>query len=382
MGWEDILFIPGPVNVAYDILLESAKPVINHRSESFHKLYEELVSNLRTLLGTSNTIILFTASGTGAVEALAANFGPSRKALVPATGEFSSRFAEALKMYGSEVSIVAAESGSAPSLDTVLQQMDYFKPDLIAMVYNDTSPGVRLSYISELCREAKSKGILTLVDAVSAVGGDELKIEEWGIDALAGASQKCLSAPPGISFIVLSNDAISSLRSAKTSYFDINRYLEYSKRSETPFTPAVTLLSSLNSALVKIINFGINKWVRLHVERSPSLYKAFEMLGFKPFVKEPYRSRTVLSFKIPTNVNPQTFRKKLAEVYNIQIAGGLGRLKDSIIRIGVMGWMPLRELMALICAMGLEAKALGLPADIEGALYELKNLEKVYGDKY
>lgn len=379
MDREDILFIPGPVNVAYDVLLESAKPVINHRSESFHKLYEELISNIRTLLGTSNEVVVFTASGTGAVEALAANFGPGRKALVPATGEFSSRFAEALRVYGADVSVVEAESGSAPSLDVVLQRMDEFKPDLIAMVYNDTSPGVRLSYIDKLCMEAKSRGILTLVDAVSAVGGDELEIDRWGIDALAGASQKCLSAPPGISFVTLSRDAISSLRSGKTSYFDITRYLEYSRRSETPFTPAVTLLSSLNSALAKIIEFGVNRWVRLHIERALPLYRAFEKLGFEPFVKEVYRSRTVLSFKTPAAINPQKLRKRLAEVYNIQIAGGLGKLRDSIIRIGVMGWIPLRELIALVCAMGLEVKELGLPANIEGALYELRNLEKVYG---
>jgi len=372
---RNLLFIPGPVDVEEEVLLASAKPVVNHRGESFHEIFEDTKVKLKEVLLTKNEVVLLTASGTGAVEALAANFAPGRKALVVNNGEFGSRLAETLKVYGAEVVEVTAELGSAPRLEAVVSQMDAVKPDIVAFVYNDTSPGVRLSYARELSKEAKSRGALVLVDAVSAVGGDELWIDAWGIDVLAGASQKCLAAPPGLSFVVLSEEARENLaKDVKSIYFDLRRYLEYSAKSETPFTPAVTLFYAFNSALERILRFGVEKWISMHVERAAALYRAFAALGLVPFVKEDYRSRTVLSFTTPHSVNATEFRKVLTEKYGIEVAGGLGKLKDRIVRVGVMGRIPMRDIVALVTAVGLEMKRRGVEANLPEALGELAKL--------
>lgn len=372
---RNLLFIPGPVNVEEEVLLASAKPVINHRGESFHELFEDTKRKLKEVLLTKGEIVIFTASGTGAVEALAANFAPGRKALVVNAGEFGTRLAEALRIHGADVVEVTAELGSAPELEAVVSRMDAVKPDIVAFVYNDTSPGVRLSYARELSKEAKSRGALVLVDAVSAAGGDELQIDAWGIDALAGASQKCLAAPPGLSFVVLSEEAQENLsKEVKSVYFDLRRYLEYSAKSETPFTPAVTLFYALNTALTRILSFGVQKWISMHVERAAALYRAFNALGLTPFVKEEYRSRTVLSFTVPPSVNAAEFRRALAEKYGIEIAGGLGKLKDRIVRVGVMGHVLKRDLAALLTAVGLEMKERGVEANLLDALSELAKL--------
>ncbi len=158
-GKRNLLFIPGPVDVEEEVLLAGAKPVVNHRGESFHEIFEDTKVKLKEVLLTKNEVVILTASGTGAVEALAANFAPRRKALVVNSGEFGSRLAETLKVYGAEVVEVAAELGSAPRLEATISQMDAVKPDIVAFVYNDTSPGVRLSYARELCKEAKSRGV-------------------------------------------------------------------------------------------------------------------------------------------------------------------------------------------------------------------------------
>jgi len=374
-GKRNLLFIPGPVDVEEEVLLAGAKPVVNHRGESFHEIFEDTKVKLKEVLLTKNEVVVLTASGTGAVEALAANFAPRRKALVVNSGEFGSRLAETLKVYGAEVVEVAAELGSAPRLEAAISQMDAVKPDIVAFVYNDTSPGVRLSYARELCKEAKSRGALVLVDAVSAVGGDELRIDAWGIDALAGASQKCLAAPPGLSFVVLSKEARENLsKDVKSVYFDLRRYLEYSAKSETPFTPAVTLFYAFNSALERILRFGVERWISMHVERAAVLYRAFTALGLAPFVKEEYRSRTVLSFTTPPSVNATEFRKALTEKYGIEVAGGLGKLKDRIVRVGVMGRIPTRDIVALVTAVGLEMKERGAEANLPEALDELAKL--------
>jgi len=375
------LFIPGPVDVEEEVLLESAKPLINHRGEEFHELFEDVKRKLKEVLSTKNEVVLLTASGTGAVEALAANFAPGKRALVVNAGEFGSRLAEALRVYGAEVLEVTAELGSAPDLETVISQMDTFKPEVVAFVYNDTSPGVRLSYAEELSREAKSRGALVLVDAVSAVGGDELRVEAWGIDALAGASQKCLEAPPGLSFVVLGEEARERLpKEAKSVYFDLRRYLEYSAKSETPFTPAVTLLYAFRRALERVLSFGVEKWISMHAVRAAALYRAFQALGLTPFVKEKYRSRTVLSFTAPTGVNSVELRRALSEKYGIEIAGGLGKLREKVVRVGLMGYVPLRDLVALVAAVGLELKERGLKVDLDESLSELSKLASAYED--
>ncbi|MEM1668585.1 MAG: aminotransferase class V-fold PLP-dependent enzyme, partial [Thermofilaceae archaeon] len=151
---DRLLFIPGPVMVEEDVLLESAKPVVNHRGERFHEIFEEVVERLRKVLRTENEVVIFTASGSGAVEALASNFGPRRKAVVINAGEFGARFSEALKTYGANVVEVTAQLGDAPSLEQVAERIQIEKPDIVAFVYNDTSPGIRLSYIRELCKVA------------------------------------------------------------------------------------------------------------------------------------------------------------------------------------------------------------------------------------
>ncbi|MCS7105346.1 MAG: alanine--glyoxylate aminotransferase family protein [Thermofilaceae archaeon] len=370
-----LLFIPGPVNVDESILLENAVPIINHRSEEFHKLFEDVKDLLKKVLNTKNEILIFTASGTGAVEALASNFAPRRRVLVINVGEFGTRLAEAFRVHGAQVEEISAELGSAPDLDTLRQHLDDLAPDILAFVYNDTSPGIRLSYIRELCMEARARDVLTLVDAVSAAGGDELDIDSWQIDALAGASQKCLGAPPGLSFLTLSDRAIEALvEKPSTVYFNVRRYLKYAEKSETPFTPAVTLFHSLRRALATIYEIGVDKWISMHLTRAQVLYKAFEDLSLKPFVKEPYRSRTVLAFRLPEAINVKDFRKNLKKKYGIEVAGGMGTLAESIIRVGVMGSIPLRDLITLVSTVGLELREWGLKVDLEKALEDVSAL--------
>ena len=372
---DDLLLVPGPTNVPEEVLREAARRLVSHRASRFHELYDDLREKLKKILGTSGEVVVLTTSGTGAVEAMVACLvSRGCKALVPSTGEFSSRLIETLRIHGARVVEVEAEVGSAPSLSEVLEKIESENPDVVAAVYNDTSPGVRLSYLKELCKAAKSVGALTLVDAVSAVGGEELRVDEWGIDAIAGASQKCLAAPPGVSFVALSSEAVNSLRERPdTFYLDLHKYLRFAEKSETPFTPAVTLFYALRAALDRILRVGVDNWIADHAIRAQALYSSLEKLSLKPFVKPEFRSRTVLSFRLPGKVKVPALKRSLAFKYGIYVAGGLGHLKDEIIRVGNMGSLKLRDMISLVAAIGLELLGMGVKVSIDEALSSLKD---------
>jgi len=370
---DDLLFIPGPVMVPEEVRMEAARSMINHRSARFRAMFKETLEKLGAVLSLSESkAVILTASGTGAVEALAANLAPGRRTLVLQTGEFSQRLGETLEIHGAHVTRVSAPLGEAPPIGEVEEAIEAIKPEVVAVVYNDTSPGVRLSYIREVCEKAKSEGALTIVDAVSAVGGDELEVEKWGIDAMAGASQKCISAPPGISFVTLSSEAERMLvEKPRTFYLDLRRYIKYLERFETPFTPAIPLLYAFNRALTRLLEFGVERWIRLHALRAEALYAAFGHLGLTPFVAPQYRSRTVLTFTGPEGLDLSGLRSRLAEKHGIYVAGGLGELRDSILRIGNMGYIRFRDLVTLVSATAVELAGMGLSPRVEEALREI-----------
>jgi aspartate aminotransferase-like enzyme len=363
MGTNNLLMIPGPTNVPQRVYAAMSKPLINHRGEEFRKLYISLLENLKKIFQTENDVFVLTSSGTGGVECAASNILlPNEKIIVPVFGTFSERFSEAFKTYGCNVIEIKIDLGDAPLLEHIEDAIRK-NPDAkaVGIVYNETSTGVTVRDLPKICEIAKNNGMITIVDAISILAGDDLPVDKWNIDVCIGGSQKSLAAPPGLAFISVSKDAWKMIERAKprSDYFNLIRYREYrDKQRETPFTPAINLFYALDEAIKMILEYGLEKWIERHKISSKAYYSAFSSMGLSFFAKEYCRSNTIITINMPNGISGKKLRELLLSKYGIAVASGFGELKDKIIRIGNMGIINARDVLTVI-------------SSIEASLYEL-----------
>ncbi|WP_243678934.1 aminotransferase class V-fold PLP-dependent enzyme [Vulcanisaeta distributa] len=270
---DPLLAVPGPSQIPPRVM-RALMRVVDHRSPHFHRLYRDVVEGLRYVFRTNGDVYPITASGTGAVETMVLNFvKPGDVVLVPVFGSFSRRLVNHLRRVGAEVIEVNYGWDRAPTYDDLrarVESMGIKQVDVFATVYNDTSPGIVFRDLPKVTKWIKSYGALVLVDNVSALGGDYFEVDSWGIDVAVSSSQKCLAAPPVMSFIaVASNEAYRKADSVNHAsiYFDIKLMRKFGEKMETPFTPAVNYLFAIREALGIIREVGLENWIRWHIER-------------------------------------------------------------------------------------------------------------------
>ena len=214
------------------------------------------------------------------------------------------------------------------------------KSRLAYAVYNETSTGTTLRYLEKLGELCNSKGAFFIADAVSILGGDELPVDKWGIDICVTASQKALAAPPGVSPISISDKAKKYLKSnpPPTQYFNLARYFKYFEENfETPFTPALPLFFAFNEALDMVLEEGLETRIRRHATCADAFYSSLGAIGFKPFAKLEARSNVVIAFNYMDGMDDSKFRTSLSKQFKVLVAGGFGKLKGKVFRIGCMG---------------------------------------------
>ncbi|RLE61158.1 MAG: hypothetical protein DRN53_05650 [Thermoprotei archaeon] len=367
---DPILFTPGPVELPYEVLVQMAKPMISHRSIEFRRLLKNSIEYLKKLFGTENQIFILTASGTGAVETALVNLvDKDMKILVPVYGEFSRRFKEAAMLLGAKTIGFVKDF---PVLEDFIELIEEHEDaEMLLLVYNDTCPGLTLKWLPEIVKKAKSQGLITIVDAISILGGDVLYTDKWGVDVVIGASQKCLMSPPGLSFISISDEAWSRIEqgSVKSYYLDLRKYRKFMERPETPFTPAVSVLFALNKALEIIIDdIGLDSWIEMHKERASAMYSGLEYMGFKRVVPQDLQSNTVISIYPPEGITPEGIIEGLRNKFRIFVSGGMGKWKGRIIRIGNMGYIKPANLVALILGICSLVIREGREVDIKSVL--------------
>jgi len=334
------LFTPGPVAPSNDVLKAAATTVISHRSRDFHKLFEEVYEKLLRLVDLDDGLVaLLSGSGTTAVDAMCWSLiARNDNVLVVSHGEFGYRMAETIARRGARVTILESNRPGEPvAVERVLQELESGKYNVLALVHTETSMGLAYRVLRDVARKASSQGVKVLVDVVSSLAGEEFSFK-WGVTAIAGAAHKAIAALPGVSFVIASTEAIKdAIRNSKETplALDLSRYAEFRRRSETPFTPPVNLLYALNTALDYILRRGVENYIRDHEQRARILYEKLPEIGFKPVVgDERYRSNTVAAFYTP--IDAVAIKEQLYERGYI-IATGMGRFKNRMIRIGVMG---------------------------------------------
>ncbi len=335
------LLLPGPVSLHPEVELSQSLPMINHRGPEFRELMKEVTVKLQKVFGAPN-VALLTASGTGAVEAMVANFvKPKEKMLIVQTGVFSDRMAKIANTLGVDVTLVEPPEGEGMTPEDLDSKLKETKATVLGIVANETSTGVVHKNLLELAKVAHENGAIILVDAVSYLGGHEMDMEVMDLDAVASASQKALMAPPGLSFVAYRDRAEEKMKEVpkRSLYWDLELYKKfYEEKYETPATPAVSLVYALNKALEMILNYGINNWIRRHEVFSKVMNELVERAGGRVYPKEGWRSNTIVVPLLPEGITPAEAKRIARERWGLDIGGGGWKIKEKSVRIGTMGW--------------------------------------------
>ncbi len=354
---KTFLMIPGPTPVPESVLLDMAKHPIGHRSSEFSKILEKVYSNLKLIFETKNDVFIYTSSGTGAMEAAISNLvNEGDKVLSLVIGNFGQRWAKIAEAFGADVETISMPYGQAINPKDLKERLDKDtnkEIKLVTITHNETSTGVT-NDLKTLCQIIKDHGALSVVDGVTSVCAMPLKMDEWGIDVLVSGSQKGFMIPPGLAFLSASDKAFEVHKQCKRSgfYFNWDAYKKSVNANSTPYTPAVNLFVALDTALDMILKDGLENMQTRHKKHSCALRAAIKAIGLKPFVEdENIASCAITSIVPPDGISVPDIRSTLKNDFDIVVANGQNDLKDKIFRMGTLGFVCDRDVLASVSAL-------------------------------
>ena len=336
---------PGPSDAHPRVLKAMATPLIGHLDPEFIRIMDEVKEMVRETLITQNQLT-FVVSGPGSagMETCLVNLlEPGEECIICVNGVFGGRMADIAERCGAKVFKVETEWGKVTETDQVRKALEQCKrPKLVAIVHAETSTGA-LQPLEEISKLVHDAGALLVVDAVTSYCGAPLKMDEWKIDALYSGSQKCLSAPPGLSPVSFSDAAVKALEKRKTKvqswFLDltmVKNYWEGSKRAYHHTAP-VSSIFALHESLNLVLEEGLEKrWAR-HKLVHEYLCNQLEELGFRFVVEQKYRLPNLNAVYLPEGVDEAKWRAELLNKFNIEVGGGLGAFAGKIWRVGIMG---------------------------------------------
>jgi aspartate aminotransferase-like enzyme len=354
------LMTPGPAMVPEDVLLELARPVIHHRSNEAKQVVTEVLEGLKEVFQTKNDVLILTASGTGAMEAAVVNaVPPGGKALVLSAGYFGARWGNICKAFGINAVVLETEWGQPVDPEQVAEGLRKH-PDTVAVLgtLSETSTGTGHP-IEAIGRIVAGTPALFVVDGISGVGAMECRADRWGVDILCAGSQKALMLPPGLAFVSVSAKAWAKIDTfdSHSYYFNLKVARKKIKESDTPYTPAHTLILALRTALRRIKEEGLeNVWQR-HRKMSEACQAGILALGLELFSARPAEGLT--AFRVPDGLKESQIRNNLTERFGITTVGGQEKLKGTIIRIGHMGYTDELDVIGTLAALEMTLAELG-----------------------
>lgn len=353
---------PGPSDVDPRILQAMSRPTIGHLDPRFIELMDEIKSLLQAAFRTQNALTFpVSAPGSAGMEAVFVNLlEPGEKAIVCQNGVFGGRMKENVERCGAQAVMVQDDWGKPVDLNKVEDALKA-NPDtrVLAFVHAETSTGVR-SDARALASLGHAHGAMVVVDAVTSLGGIELEVDRWGIDAVYSGSQKCLSCVPGLSPVSFSDPAVQRIRSRGTKvqswFLDMNLIMDYwgaGTRRSYHHTAPVNALYGLHESLLVLVQEGLeNAWER-HRHHHEALVAGLEAMGLPMIVEREYRLPQLNTVSVPPGVDEAQVRAALLREYSLEIGAGLGALAGKVWRIGLMGYACNRR-NVLLCLGALE----------------------------
>lgn len=365
MDRPEILMTPGPTPVPPEVLLAQGSPLVYHRGPGYGDLLREVTESLQEIMGTANDVLVFTSSGTGAMESAVANlFSPGDRVVVPVAGYFGERFARMAGAFGLDVRRIDYEWGQAVKAADVEDALAEVPARGVLVQHSETSTGV-VHDIEAIGRVTGEAGVLLVVDVISSLGAVPYEGDAWGVDVAVGGSQKALMATPGIAFVSVSEAAWEASKAARNPrfYFDWAAYKTSAELAdpENPYTPAISLMLGLRAALRLFRAEGREAVLERHRALSAAVKEGARALGLDLFGDHPDRAWAVTAIRVPEGIDGGELVRKMRRDHGIIIAGGQGPLKGRVFRIGHLGYYDRFDIVRCLAALELTLEELGYP---------------------
>ncbi len=335
-----MIMTPGPTQVRENVRMSRALETTNPDLDiQFFDFYKNTCEDIAKLLKTKNQVRILSGEGILGLEAACASLTEKGdRVLVIENGIFGEGFSDFIEMYGGKVVFFRGDRKRKINIDELnsfLMKDSNFK--FATIVHCDTPSGV-LNEISKISPLLKKYGIITVVDSVAAMGGEELKVDDWQVDIVIGASQKCISAPPGLTILSISEEAFNVMENRKTPiasfYCNLLVWRDYYKNKWFPYTPPISDIVGLSTAVNNIMNE--KDILSRHKSVAEATRGAIKESGLNLYTYDGY-SNTVTVIELPKNINDKDLRDIMVKDYNVFIAGSFGFLEGKVIRIGHMG---------------------------------------------
>ncbi len=355
------LFTPGPTPVPPEVLAASAEPIVHHRGPDFREIYARTLRRLKDVYRTESDVLLFTASGTGAMESAVANLtAAGDRVAVVSHGSFGERWIAICERYGLDVHAIRYEWGEAPDPDEVGASVREAGADLVFCQQSDTSTGV----VADVRGVREAVGDATLVvDAISSLGAVPLETDAWGIDVVVSGSQKALMSPPGLAMVSVPERVLARAKEPRTFYYDWRANKKAQDALDAAFTPAVSIIRSLDVALGLLLEDGLEAAFARHVRLGRAARAGVKAMGLELFSPDDDSAAVVTAVRAPDGIDADELLLHLRDNHGVTLAPGQAHLKGKIFRIGHIGWFDVFDIASAVAAVELSLTELG--AEIE-----------------
>jgi aspartate aminotransferase-like enzyme len=355
------LFTPGPTPVPPEVLAATAEPIVHHRGLDFREIYERSLARLGEVYCTSSPVLLFSASGTGAMDSAVTNLtAAGDRVAVVVAGAFGERWTKICAAYGLDVQRIDYAWGDVPDPAEIGSAVAESGVDLVFCTQSETSTGV----VADVQSIKAAVGDATLVvDAVSSLGAVPLETDAWGIDVAVSGSQKALMCPPGLAMAAVADHIWERLPVSRSFYFDWRATRKAQEAFDSAFTPAVSLIRGLDVALGMVLDAGLDAAFERHVRLGRAARAGVKAMGLELFSPDNDTSAVVTAVRTPEEIEAPVLLRHLREKHGVTLAPGQGALKPNVFRIGHIGWFDIFDIAAALAALELGLTELG--ADIE-----------------
>ncbi len=365
---KNYLYTPGPTPIPPQVAAAMSQPMMGHRSREFADLHAQIVEKAKQVFQTTNDLFVLTSSGTGGLETAIANtVSPGDRVLALITGNFGERFAKIAAAYGAEVTKLEFPWGTAVDMEEVAQVWEKEGPfKVVLATHNETSTGVT-NDIAALGSFLADTDALLLVDAISSMGAMDIRTDEWHVDLMVTGSQKALMLPPGLALISVSPKAwqIIERNSGVSFYFSLLEARKSFANNNTPWTPAVSLFYGLDAALDLILGEGLSQVFQRHARMAAAARAGVRALGLQLLAEDDgIASHTVTAFLPGAEISAGDLSKMLKQEMGVSFAGGQGKLKGKLLRLGHMGYCTELDVVMAVAALEMALFKMGAPVEL------------------
>lgn len=356
MTGDQFLLLPGPTPVPERVVRAMSRPMVNHRGLEFKQILTEVTEGIKKVYRTEKNVLIFPASGTGALEAAVVNFiSPGDKVLAVSIGVFGDRFAKIAAEFGAQVEKLDFPWGESADAQLVKEKIAQDKNQEIKAVlitHNETSTGV-FNDIKTIREAVADHPALFMVDAVSGLAAVELQMDAWNLDVVVSGSQKAFMIPPGLSFMAFNERALKVHQSCRTPryYWDVTSGLKYLEKGQNPYTPAISLYYGLEEALKMMLEEGLDNILARHKNCRDMIRSSVKAMGLKLLAADHNASCALTSVIAPQAIGANKIRQNIRDEFNIVLAGGQQNLDNVIFRIGHLGYVRELDLFSVLAAL-------------------------------